>query len=329
MSKISIIIPVYNVEKYLKRCMDSILNQTFQDFEIVLINDGSTDKSGVLCDEYAKADKRIHVFHQANMGRAKARNVGLDYVMDTDSEWITMIDSDDWVHERYLEILYNVATDNNVAVSACEWERDLNEWGDTFIEEKGEVYSPEELWVKGWKTKVNPPCKLFKKELWKNIRFPEGRIYEDGATMPRAIFLVDRMAFVPLKLYFYFYNENGTMAAKWSERKLQEILTLKELLVFFKKIKKKRVRECIYKSLIYCYYRNILQAQEAQVNNENDKIIKKLRKGLRKCLRGKPWRMPIRHYAQFYCEAWPHRKKLIHFFKRVDGKLARLFKWDV
>ena len=105
--KISLIVPVYNTEKYLKRCLDSILAQTFSDFELILIDDGSTDSSGKICDDYAKEDNRITVFHQENKGQATARNYGLDWVYaNSNSKWINLIDSDDAVHPRMLEILY-------------------------------------------------------------------------------------------------------------------------------------------------------------------------------------------------------------------------------
>ena len=96
---LTIIVPVYNTERYLHRCIDSILNQSFVDYELLLINDGSTDKSSFICDEYAKKDDRIRVFHKENGGASSARNVGLDYAK---GEWVTFIDSDDWVEDDYL-----------------------------------------------------------------------------------------------------------------------------------------------------------------------------------------------------------------------------------
>ena len=102
MSKISVIVPVYNTEKYLRRCVDSILAQTFTDFELLLIDDGSTDGSGAICDEYAKKDSRVRVFHKENGGVSSARNVGLKNVR---GEWISFVDSDDWVKKNFLDKL--------------------------------------------------------------------------------------------------------------------------------------------------------------------------------------------------------------------------------
>lgn len=106
MAKISVVVPVYNVEKYLCRCVDSILAQTFSDFELILVDDGSPDKCGAICDEYTKKDSRVYVIHKENGGLSDSRNVGIKWAIEnSDSEWIAFIDSDDWIYEKYLEIL--------------------------------------------------------------------------------------------------------------------------------------------------------------------------------------------------------------------------------
>ncbi len=113
MPQISIIVPIYKVEKYLRRCLDSIINQTFTDWECILIDDGSPDNSGKICDEYAEQDERFMVIHQKNQGVSVARNMGLDTAK---GEWITFVDSDDWVDEKYLALLYENAKQKNADV---------------------------------------------------------------------------------------------------------------------------------------------------------------------------------------------------------------------
>jgi len=127
MPKISVIVPVYNVEKYLAKCIDSILAQTFTDFECILINDGSPDNSPAICDEYAKKDERMKVIHKENGGVSSARNTGLDIAQ---GEWITFADSDDWVDENYLELMYSNAIKNNCDLSIC---------GFKSVDEKGNI----------------------------------------------------------------------------------------------------------------------------------------------------------------------------------------------
>ena len=117
---ISIIIPVYKAEKYLHRCVDSVLAQTFTNFELILIDDGSPDNSGAICDEYAKQDGRVKVFHQKNQGVSVARNLGIEQAK---GEWIAFIDSDDWVENTMYEEMYHTASLANADIAGCNfWE---------------------------------------------------------------------------------------------------------------------------------------------------------------------------------------------------------------
>ena len=128
MPVISVIVPVYNVEKYLHRCVDSILAQTFTDFELILVDDGSPDNCGKICDEYAEKDSRIHVIHKVNGGLSDARNAGIDWAFaNSNSEWVTFIDSDDWVDKYYLEYLYNSILTHKTKLAVCNYEKTYGE----------------------------------------------------------------------------------------------------------------------------------------------------------------------------------------------------------
>ena len=116
MPKISVIVPVYNVEKYLRKCIESILNQTFREFELILVDDGSTDSSGKICDEYALKDSRIKVIHKENGGASSARNAGLDVAK---GEYIGFVDSDDWIEMDMYGELYRLIKENNTDISVC------------------------------------------------------------------------------------------------------------------------------------------------------------------------------------------------------------------
>ena len=120
---ISVIVPVYNTEKYLDRCIQSILSQTYSNIEILLIDDGSTDSSGAICDKYAEQDSRVRVFHKANGGVSSARNMGLDKAKGT---WFTFVDSDDWIDMDMYEQMYNAAIQNKVDMVCCDL---LGEYG--------------------------------------------------------------------------------------------------------------------------------------------------------------------------------------------------------
>lgn len=151
--KISIIVPVYNAERYLRRCVDSILTQTFSDFEVLLIDDGSKDHSGAICDEYAQQDDRVRVWHKENGGVSSARNVGLD---NAQGEWVTFVDSDDWIDKDYLE---NFSMDYDICVQNYYYGDDIMQSPDKVVTEKpGEDYLIHE-YVFG------PYCKVFKSKI--------------------------------------------------------------------------------------------------------------------------------------------------------------------
>ena len=123
MADICVIVPVYQVEEYLSKCVESILSQTFGDFLLILVDDGSHDNSGRICDWYAQRDKRVYVIHQKNSGLSSARNAGITYAMrEKACNWISFIDSDDWVHPRYLEYLLEAVTSTGTNISACLFE---------------------------------------------------------------------------------------------------------------------------------------------------------------------------------------------------------------
>ena len=186
MPKISVIVPVYNVEKYLHECVDSILAQTFTDFELILINDGSQDSSGAICEEYAAKDKRITLIHQENQGQAAARNNAITIAQ---GEWIHFVDSDDVIHPQMLEILYD-AVDETTKISMCglckgtELPDDFRSQKNDYSFKKCPVTEKElismyndfyQYWVV-W-------AKLIKKEIVEKYLFTCGRIYEDTAVV--------------------------------------------------------------------------------------------------------------------------------------------------
>ncbi|MCD7802997.1 MAG: glycosyltransferase [Clostridiales bacterium] len=138
MPEISVIVPVYKVEPYLRRCVDSILNQTFQDFELILVDDGSPDHCPAICDEYAGRDSRIVVIHQKNAGLSAARNAGIDWVFaNSDSKWISFVDSDDWVTPTYLSLMISaLQIDSDIDMVQCTYEVVTAEKTSTSLDEK-------------------------------------------------------------------------------------------------------------------------------------------------------------------------------------------------
>ena len=208
---VSIIVPVYNVEKYLRECVDSILAQTYRNLEVLLIDDGSPDRSGAICDEYAAADPRVRVIHQANAGAATARNTGLNIAA---GELISFIDSDDFIAENMIEIMTdhicreqadlvicNVAPcyDRNSILSCESPIVDQTYPLEVFIK-KEQVWQYMVLWNK-----------LYRRHLFDHIRFPDGFIYEDNATNHRILGQCRTIVTITDELYFYRQNPESIM----------------------------------------------------------------------------------------------------------------------
>ena len=232
---ISVIVPVYKVEPYLNRCVNSILQQTFSDYELILIDDGSPDRCGVICDEYAEKDNRIHVIHQANGGLSAARNAGLDWAYaNSDSEWITFIDSDDWVHNRYLEILYHAVTDDSIDVIIGEY---IKTYGDDLmlVRDKPEIHchSTEEYYVNNIVCSTIACGKLYRRKCFINLRYPLGRIHEDEYVTYRILFKKPMVCVVHEPLYSYFQNSDGIIRSKWTTRRFDSLPACEKQVCFF------------------------------------------------------------------------------------------------
>ena len=204
---ISVIIPVYNTEKYLRRCIDSVLAQSYQDFELLLIDDGSKDSSGAICDEYAAKDARVRVFHKENGGVSSARNVGLDHAR---GEWITFVDSDDWVHPQYFDFL--LCAIENADISHCGMIRVKND----DLEEDVQQISPIRIQDTD---KMNfgeaaDHCwgKLFRREIVEKLKFEESVSFgEDKLFTAIALQTGKKLAVIDNVLYYYYNNPNSAV----------------------------------------------------------------------------------------------------------------------
>lgn len=238
MSLISVIVPVYNVEQYIKRCVDSILKQTFTDFELILIDDGSPDQCSKICDNYALEDSRVKVIHQKNGGLSAARNTGIDYVFaNSNSEWLCFIDSDDWVHEKYLEVLLNAAVCCDTAVSMCRYYSTdgvtplavENKLAEPILMNTENAYVSESLAVVAW-------GKLYHRKCFSILRYPVGKLHEDEYITYKVMFMYPEIAVVPRELYFYYLNYNDIKQSCMSVKRVNDMCDAKEeQICFFKK----------------------------------------------------------------------------------------------
>lgn len=235
MSEISIIVPVYNVEKYLHRCVDSILAQTFPDFELILVDDGSPDNCGAICDAYAQKDSRVVVIHQENGGLSAARNAGIDWAFaSSDSEWLAFVDSDDWVHPKYLEALYNAVMETGASISVCGLESTSGSQPN--VDEgklSAEIWEAQAFYTEHYLEATVAWNKLYRKECFNSVRYPVGRIHEDEFVTYKIIFANEKVTVIDQPLYAYFQNPQGIMHSPWSPKRLDAFDALQEQISFF------------------------------------------------------------------------------------------------
>lgn len=218
--KISIIVPVYNMEEYLDRCMQSLVKQEHQNIEILLVDDGSTDSSPAICDMWGQRDARVRVFHKKNGGQCTARNTGLDMAT---GDYIAFVDSDDYVSPAIYSTLLSDLIEHNAEISCCSTASDDGVHGSNailiFTNEKAMKEHLMDASVVG-----QSPCdKLFKKELFEEIRFPLFRAYEDCATIYKLLAKAGIIVCRDLTLYHYISRENSTMTQPFSAVKFQQI----------------------------------------------------------------------------------------------------------
>lgn len=237
MSRISVIVPVYKVELYLRRCVDSILAQTFSDFELILVDDGSPDRCGAICDEYAEKDSRVHVIHQENGGLSAARNAGIDWVFaNSDNQWLTFIDSDDWVHPQMLEQLYRAVQEHAVKVSVGSYcETDGEEpWEENPVMQS-KLWSVEQYYVERNVNATIAVCKLYARDCFREIRYPVGKIHEDEYVTYRILFEQEKVAVIETPMYAYYFNANSITKSAWTPKKMDSLAAIEGQIAFLKK----------------------------------------------------------------------------------------------
>lgn len=265
MPNISVIVPVYKVEPFLHRCVDSILSQTYEDFELILVDDGSPDSCGAICDRYALQDSRIHAIHQENGGLSAARNAGIDWVFaNSDSQWLAFVDSDDWVHPEFLQQLYTAAAQTGCCISACGFCRtggeELPEPEDASITcmDANDYYCGEmheSLTAVAWN-------KLYHRHLFQQLRYPVGKLHEDEFTTYRAVYQAKTIGVTPVPLYAYYQNPEGIMRSSWNPRRMHVLEAFEEQIAFARETNNLRLLCKSVESYLYSTYEQLEKAEE-------------------------------------------------------------------
>ena len=253
--EITVVVPVYNVQAYLPKCIDSLLAQTFGEIEIILVDDGSTDASGAVCDSYAGRDSRIRVVHQRNAGVSGARNAGIRLAR---GRYLGFVDSDDWVDRDFCRTLYRGATDYGADISICSYyevgEQGMRcgasgDGGDTVVYDRREalrlLYEDSLIRSYFWD-------KLFKRELFDGVLFPEDHtVFEDMAIMYKLFYRANRIVQQNVPLYYYLLRTGSILHSGFDpQAEYRFFLVIRERVLF--------LRDCFFYSEQYpSFFRNL------------------------------------------------------------------------
>ncbi len=283
MASISVIVPVYRVEAYLHRCVDSILAQSYRDFALILVDDGSPDKSGQICDEYAARDKRIHVIHQKNGGLSAARNAGMDWVYaNSDSQWLTFIDSDDYITENYLEKLYGAVLETGCSLSVCGFQRTEGEAISGGEGGQVQVLSAEEFYCGETEATTVAVCKLYHRSLLETLRYPVGKLHEDEFTTYQAVYAAGNVAALREKLYAYYCNPASITQVAWNPRRMHVLEALNQQIAFAKKNGYPRLEEKAVRQYLFSAYDQLNAVlAEASLKQYRNVLRREMRKALK------------------------------------------------
>lgn len=282
---ISVIVPIYNVEKYLEKCVKSIQEQTYKNIEIILVDDGSPDNCGELCEKYARKDPRIKVIHKENGGLSDARNKGID---NATGKYIVFVDSDDYIEINYIELLYKAIRENKAEISQCgiykvdcnyniiekiSYNETSSKSGKQMISEtyKNKEHLLENIVV--WN-------KMYKKELFDKIKFPFGKIHEDEFTTYKIFYQGEKIAVIPECLYNYRQTNSSITGKKYNLKRLNLLEALEERMEFFKKNNEKKLYDLTLKYYLEqsreCYIKLKLYVENSK--KEQKEIHKKYQK---------------------------------------------------
>lgn len=283
---ISIIIPVYGVEKYLEKCIDSILYQTYKNLEIILVDDGSKDMCPKICDEYEKKDSRIKVIHKVNGGLSSARNEGLKIAK---GEYIGFIDSDDFVEKNMFELLLKTAVEKNSDIVICGYnmvDENGKELGNCLINSNKEIFaisrfdSQNNYFEKKGERGIYTVAwnKLYKKQIVSDLVFPEGKIHEDEATSYKLLYKGENIQYINKPLYNYLIRSDSIMAMKIKKERFAIFDAYLDRIVFYKK----NNEEILYNKMIRQYMRMLCQYKfwSKEYNKELIKLYHKKLKTL-------------------------------------------------
>lgn len=283
---ISIVVPVYKVEKYLERCVKSICAQTYQNLEIILVDDGSPDRCGEMCDMFAKQDSRIRVVHKENGGLSDARNAGLDIMT---GDYVGFVDSDDWIEPDMYDTLYNLLIANNADIAAGGIFLDYADQRTLFFNPQYPQFkdietfsSKEALRELTYHIKIsNSVCdKLFSRYIFQNIRMTKGRINEDFEIMPSCLLKAHKIVYTPIPYYHYYMSEGSITRAVCSPSRFTESDLSRERIKFYKKNCPEYYYDAIANHIEICLQLVVSSSGISSCKNQRKALIYELKQSL-------------------------------------------------
>lgn len=269
---ISVIVPIYHVEKYLSRCIDSIIDQTYQNLEIILVDDGSNDGCPAICDEYAQKDNRIVVIHKENGGVSDARNKGVDA---SKGEYIGFVDPDDYIHRDMYRILMDTILKNSADACICSYkyvydgrpkEEDVTFENDIHTDIKSGKSIQYFYYSSDKKLELTVPWnKLYKKELFRGYRYPLGRIFEDEATTFKFLYRCEKVCLIDIPLYYYLQRNDSIIGVMNGQRDSKVVEAYLERIDFYHEMEEeslwcKAVIHCLH---MMCYLQSNIKSKGA------------------------------------------------------------------
>jgi len=273
---VSVIVPVYNVECYLNACVESIINQTYKNIEIWLVDDGATDACPMLCDRWKEKDARINVIHQNNQGLSAARNIALDVCT---GEWITFVDSDDNIAEDYIEVLLNLVKKYDVSIAQCNHCAKTSYVRKDIKYKQGVMSSVDFLLSNQYYTMAWG--KLYRREIFENLRYPYGKIHEDMAITYKAVYEAKQIVYTEYPLYIFNIRVDSINAKnRYYLEKLAILQFLKEQVDFFELKKESELANKAYRDYAY---ELLSHYNKVKILLKNVKVSKEIKREYRRC----------------------------------------------
>lgn len=311
--KISVIVPVYNVEKYLKRCINSILNQTFKNFELILVNDGSTDNSLNICKNYKEKDGRIQLISQTNKGLSAARNTGLKYAK---GKYVCFVDSDDFIEKEYLSLLLSNIEKYNSDIAMCEYYLTNEEGRKYSISRLNEpkdihVLSGKKTFSYFYKENYVPNVvawnKIYLRSLFDNIKYDEGHYFEDELIAPFLFYKARRVSFLRVPLYNYVQRPGSIMNTPLTLKKVEDRILMSNQRMHFLYGRNKT----LYRLAVQQYKDWLVTVGDLDINNINFQSEYRKYFGIRGNRSFKLWLKDIIGYVdlKLFCKILKVKKK--------------------